>query len=189
MLSDVATGTEKSFTESTDSTSTPSLTDQHSTAAPQTTDVSADATDGPSTSRGIVTTEENATSYMNDTRSTVTSAPSNHQGTRTTLNAFTDQSPAGDASTRHGGTESISTRGATDNTSLQTMPEIKNSTSLKEFSTLGNITDHPGNTHAPTVMSTGGIKSNDNEGNFTSNGEKKQGNAVLVSSESLFVLF
>lgn len=156
--------------------------------------MSIDATDGPNTSRGIVTVSENATSYTNEIQSRVTPAPatspdlfssSNHQGTRTTFNAFSDQTPASDASTSHGGSASASTREARNDASPQTVqPEEKPTMSLVESSTLGNITDRPSNTAASTALGTGDGVSGINEGNFISNGEEK--NAVLVSSKPVF---
>lgn len=181
-LPDVATGTEKGFPESTNSIRTTPLTTQHSTVVTRTTHVSTDATDGPNTSRGIVTAGGNATSYTNETQSRVTPAPatspdlfsfSNHRGTRTTLNAFSDQSPVSDATTSHRGSASASTREPRDDASPRTVqPEVTPTTSLEESSTLGNITDHPGNTSAPITLSTVDRESTNNEGNFISNLKK-----------------
>lgn len=182
-LPDVATGTEKGFPESPNSIPTTTLTTQHSPVVTQTTDVSTDATDGPNTSRGIVTAGGNATSYTTEAQSRVTPAPatspdvfssSNYRGTRATFNGFSYQTPASDASTGHGGSASASTREASNDASPRTrQPEEKPTMSLAESSTLGSITDHPGNTSAPTVLSTGDGVSTTNEGNFISNGEKK----------------
>lgn len=179
VLPDVPPGTEKVFTEPTDSILTTSLANQHSAAVTRTTAAPSDATDGPNTSRGLLTAGTNATSYTNDTQSRVTSAPatspdlfspSNHQGMRTSLNV----SP--DASTRPTDSASISTRETRDN-ALQrtrhpavtpsTVGQGRYSTSLEESSTLGSVTDHLGNTHAPTAGSTG--VSIINEGNIISN--------------------
>lgn len=175
-LPDVAAGTEKGFPEPTSSRRTTSLTTQRSTVATQTTDVPTDATDGPKTSRGIVTAGGNTSPHTNEAQSKVTSGPatspdllgsSTHQGTRTTLNAFSDQSPASDASTSHGGSASASTTVAGEDASTQTMqPEVEPTTRLEKLSTVGNITDHPGNTSASTAPSTGGREPNINEGNF-----------------------
>lgn len=175
-LPDVATGTEKSFPESTLSTRSTSLTTQRTTVVPQTTDVSTHATDGPHTSRGIVTAVGNATSYTNETQSMVTHAlatspelfnSSVHRGTGTTLDALSDQSPASDASTIHGGPALASSREARDDASPWTVqPEVKPTTSLEESSTLGNITDHPGNTSAQTALSSGDRVSSIDEGRY-----------------------
>lgn len=175
-FSDVATRSEKGFPESTTSIRTTSLTTQQSTVVIRTTDVSTDATDGPNTSRDIVTAGGNATCYTNETQSRVTPAPatspdlfssSNHRGTRTTLNAFSDQSAASDASTSHGGSASASTRETRDDASPRSVqPEVKPTTGLGENSTLGNITAHPGNTSAPTALSSGDRVPGINEGNF-----------------------
>lgn len=188
---DAATGTEKAFPESTNSIRTTSLTTQHSTVATRTTDVPTDATDGATTRLGFVTAGGNATSYTNETQSRVTPAPatspdlvtsSYHRGMGTTLNAFSDQSPTSDASTSQRGSGFTSTREARDDASLQTVhPEVKLTTSLEESGTLGNITDHPGNTSAPIDR----VSSVD-EGNFISN---KKENAVLVGSAPVFALF
>lgn len=175
-LPDVATGTEKGFPEPTSSRRTTSLTTQPSTVATQTTDVPTDATDGPKTSRGIVTAGGNTSPLTNDSQSKVTSGPTTspdllgsttHQETRTTLNTFSDQSPASDASTSHGGSASASTTVAREDASTQTaQPEVEPTMRLEKASTVGNIIDHPGNTSASTAPSTGDREPNVNEGNF-----------------------
>lgn len=172
---DVATGTDKGhITETTESIRTTPLTNHHSTAVTENTDVPTDTTAGPNTSRGFVTAEGNATSHTDSTQSRVTtitspalSTSSNDQGTRTHFTAFSDQSPVSDVSTSHRGPESISTRGTRDETLPRTrQSEVKPLTSLEESDILGKITDRPGNTHATTALTTG--VSYNNKGNFLS---------------------
>lgn len=175
-LPDVAAGTEKGFPEPTSSRRTTSVTAQRSTVATQTTDVPADATDGPKTSRGIVTAGGTTSPRTNEAQSKVTPGPatspallasSTHRGTRTTLSAFSDQSTASDASTSHGGSASASTTEAREDASPRTVqPEAELTTRLEKPSTVGNITDHPGNTSASTAPGTGDRGTNIIEGNF-----------------------